>query len=112
MDDGDGVVGVVFGEVEEREKGGAPRASVAEYQAQAEDSLDAMAIFDTNNTVHYANPAFGRLLGYEPEELVGLFVPNIVHPEASHAGGVARRRDPELLRARQGAGGAPLPAQR
>ena len=79
-------IGVVLREIEGPEGAargttGTPRASGEEYRAMVEGSVDAVAIFDINNTFRYANPAFERLLGYRPEELVGTFVPDVVHPE-------------------------------
>ena len=81
MGDGGGRIGIFFREIERREEGEAPRASAAEYRALVEDSADAMAVFGPDNTFRYANPSFERLLGYKPEELIGLFVPDIAHPE-------------------------------
>lgn len=83
--DGEGVFGISFRQIARPEEGEPIRASsgagAAEYRAMVEGSADAMAIFDPNNTFRYANPAFERLMGYEPEELVGMFVPDVVHPE-------------------------------
>jgi len=41
------------------------------FDALAEASADGIIMLDDDSTVRYANPAVERILGYEPEELVG-----------------------------------------
>lgn len=81
VEDGEEGLGVIFKEIPRQTEGGAPRASAAEYRAMVERSVDAMAVLDVNNTFRYVNSAFEHLWGYKPEEIVGMFVPDIVHPE-------------------------------
>ncbi|MBA2534041.1 MAG: PAS domain S-box protein [Rubrobacter sp.] len=69
-----------------------------------ENSSEITKIVDLDGTLRYANPAFGRILGYDPEQVVGTMnVLDYVHPddlphvreEASKAvdeGGVATNR--------------------
>jgi PAS domain S-box-containing protein len=60
IDDPDPVVGA-------RNAGERRRA----FDALAEASADGIIMLDDDSTVRYANPAVERILGYEPEELVG-----------------------------------------
>jgi PAS domain S-box-containing protein len=41
------------------------------FDALAEASADGIVMLDDESTIRYANPAVERMLGYEPEELVG-----------------------------------------
>lgn len=79
--DGKGGFGAVFREIAQRGEEDALRVSAAEYRALVVNSVDAMMISNPDNTIRYVNPAFERLGGYKPEELVGTFAPDIVHPE-------------------------------
>jgi PAS domain S-box-containing protein len=36
-----------------------------------ENSSEIVTIVDSDGTLRYANPAFGRVLGYDPEEAIG-----------------------------------------
>ena len=47
-----------------------------------ENSSEIVAIIDPDGTLKYTSPAFGRLLGYDPEKVVGkMNVLYYVHPE-------------------------------
>ena len=52
-----------------------------------ENSSENVTVVDPDGTLRYASPAFGRMLGYDPEEAVGTMnVLDHVHPEdLSHA---------------------------
>ena len=45
------------------------------------NSLEIVKIVDTDGTLRYANPAFGRVLGYDPEKILGSNVLDYVHPD-------------------------------
>jgi diguanylate cyclase (GGDEF)-like protein/PAS domain S-box-containing protein len=48
----------------------------------AENSSEIVTIVDPEGTLRYASPAFGRLLGYDPEKVVGeMNVLEYVHPD-------------------------------
>ncbi len=85
MGDGEGSLGVVIKETEEREKGETPQASAgasaADYKVMVENSVDAIMVSNPDNTIRYANLALEQVMGYELEELAGIFVPNIVYLE-------------------------------
>ena len=69
-----------------------------------ENSSENVTIVDPDGTLRYASPAFGRMLGYDPEEVVGkMNVLDHVHPDdlphvleetekALSAGGVATNK--------------------
>ena len=47
-----------------------------------ENSSENVTVVDPDGTLRYASPAFGRMLGYDPEEAVGTMnVLDHVHPE-------------------------------
>ena len=52
-----------------------------QYQILVENSLDMMAIINPDNTWRYVSPAFERVLGYRPEELVGSVSADLLHPD-------------------------------
>jgi PAS domain S-box-containing protein len=46
-----------------------------------ENSSEIVTIVDPDGTLKYTSPAFGRLLGYDPEKVVGMNVLEYVHPD-------------------------------
>ena len=62
----------------------ARRASEARFRAIIEKSWDGVALLDANGIPLYASPSMGRILGYAPEELVGLNGLEQVHPDDQH----------------------------
>ncbi len=46
-----------------------------------ENSSEIVTIVDPDGTLRYANPAWKRVLGYDPQEDVGMNVLDHVHPE-------------------------------
>ncbi|HEV2742007.1 MAG TPA: PAS domain S-box protein, partial [Rubrobacter sp.] len=46
-----------------------------------ENSSDLISLINPNNTFRYVSPSVRRVLGYEPEELEGTLVSDLVHPE-------------------------------
>jgi PAS domain S-box-containing protein len=52
-----------------------------QYQLLVENTLDMLAIINPDNTWRYVSPAFERVLGYEPEELVGALSSDLLHPD-------------------------------
>jgi PAS domain S-box-containing protein len=79
-----------------------------------ENSSENVTIVDPDGTLRYASPAFGRMLGYAPEEVVGkMNVLDHVHPDdlphvleetekALSAGGVATNRAEYRFRHKDG----------
>jgi PAS domain S-box-containing protein len=57
------------------------RESESRFRAVVESSSDIIIIFDLGGTIVYESPSMTRLLGYEPEELLGSNGFDYVHPE-------------------------------
>lgn len=55
--------------------------SEAQFRLLAENSSDMISKHDSRGTFLYVSPACRRILGYEPEELIGNPVAPLVHPE-------------------------------
>lgn len=51
-----------------------------QFEAFVEGSSDIITVLDTDGTQEYVSPSVERILGYEPEELVGENAFDIVHP--------------------------------
>ena len=51
------------------------------FQALIEHSWDAIALLTADGTVTYASPATRRILGYDPDELVGRNALELIHPD-------------------------------
>lgn len=51
------------------------------YRTIVEESNDIATIIDTDGTMTYVSPAVTRVLGYDPEELVGNTGYEYVHPD-------------------------------
>jgi PAS domain S-box-containing protein len=51
------------------------------FSALVQHAPDIIALFDADGVLTYASPALTRILGYEPEELVGLASPDTIHPD-------------------------------
>jgi PAS domain S-box-containing protein len=44
-------------------------------------AYDVISVLEADGTVRYINPAVERVLGYRPEELVGISVVDLIHPD-------------------------------
>ncbi len=51
------------------------------FRALIEHSSDVVALTDANNRIIYLSPSTKRVLGYDPEELIGTMGLNLVYPE-------------------------------
>ena len=77
-----GTFGIVFRGVTERKRAEeTPHVSEGQFKVLVENSLDWIAICNPDNTFRYLSPSTKLLLGYEPEELEGVSVPEIIHPD-------------------------------
>ncbi len=59
----------------------ASKESEERFRALVENAQDLITVCEPDNTIRYVSPAVRRILGYEPEELLGVFVPTLLHPE-------------------------------
>ncbi len=57
------------------------RRSGAQFRALVEGAQDMITLCSDANTILYASPSYKRILGYDPEEMVGLYVPSVIHPD-------------------------------
>jgi PAS domain S-box-containing protein len=55
-----------------------------QYQSIFESSADGLAIYDQRGFLVEANPAYCHMLGYTPDELVGMHATATVHPDFHH----------------------------
>jgi len=55
--------------------------SEAQFRLMAENSSDMISKHDTNGQFVYVSPACYTLLGYEPEELIGTLITQLIYPE-------------------------------
>jgi|GEM_PF-2789231 len=51
------------------------------YQALIENSQDIILVLEADGAIRYASPAFQRILGYRPEEVVGRDAFSFLHPQ-------------------------------
>ena len=51
------------------------------YRSLIEQAQDIIAVLDAAGAIRYASPSVSRLLGYAPEELIGLLMVEMVHPD-------------------------------
>ena len=63
------------------------------YRSLTENSLDLVSIVRTDGTIRYASSSHKRILGYEPEELVGRNAFDLVHSEDRARVQAAARQD-------------------
>ncbi len=76
-----GLIGVTVDVRERVEAEDALRASEARFRALSEHVSDIVAILETNGTIRYASPSYARVLGYQPEDLVGTPLLHYTHPD-------------------------------
>ena len=99
---------------EPRHDSGTPGEDDRWLRSVVENSSENVTIVDPDGTLRYASPAFGRMLGYAPEEVVGeMNVLDYVHPDdlphvleetekALSEGGVATNRTEYRFRHKDG----------
>ena len=57
------------------------KRSEAHFRTLIENALDIITVLDEETTIRYESPSVKRILGYEPEEMIGLQVLDFVHPD-------------------------------
>lgn len=84
-----GQIGDFFERVRTQE---ALRASEQRFRLLTETAQDAIFVMDEESIVTFCNPGVTRMLGYEPEELIGRSLEVIIpeHYRAAHRAGVRR----------------------
>lgn len=51
------------------------------YKALARNASDLVILCNGDNTIRYVSPSVRSVMGYEPEELIGVYVPTLIHPD-------------------------------
>src|SRR3970040_2441285 len=64
-----------------REQTRALRESEARFRSMIENSTDLIVVLEADATFRYASPRARRMLGYNPDYLVGKQVYELVHPD-------------------------------
>jgi PAS domain S-box-containing protein len=78
----DGGVVASFREITERKRAeAAVYRSEERFRSVIQNSSDVILIVDGDGTLRYASPATHRVLGYEPEVMVGTSALDLVHPD-------------------------------
>ena len=57
------------------------RANEVYFRSLTENAMDIVTVLNVDGTVRYESPSIKRMLGYEPEELIGRNVFDFVHPD-------------------------------
>ena len=57
------------------------RESEERFRSLVQNASDVITVFDAAGTINYESPSVERVLGYQPEELVGTNVFDYIHPE-------------------------------
>lgn len=73
--------GVVLDVTDQARAEEALRASEGRFRALVEQSSDLISVIDAGGVRRYASPAYERVLGYRPDDLVGLPIEAINHPD-------------------------------
>ena len=64
----------------------AREAADARFRALVQHAADLIICFGPDRTVTYTSPAVTRLLGFGPDELLGVYGPTLGHPDEAEAG--------------------------
>src|SRR5687767_12697873 len=59
----------------------APSTRSALFRSLVQNSYDNIMLLAEDGTILYTTPSITRLLGYEPDELIGLDGFNLIHPD-------------------------------
>ena len=57
------------------------RKSEDRFRAWIENSSDLVTVVGADGTIQYASPSYGHQLGYKPEDLTGVKVFDLIHPD-------------------------------
>src|SRR5690625_1486221 len=58
------------------------RRSKDYYQKLIDNSLDIVAVLNRDGAIRYISPSLKRVMGYEPDELVGQKIVDFIHPDS------------------------------
>jgi two-component system cell cycle sensor histidine kinase/response regulator CckA len=57
------------------------RASEEKYRLITENMVDCVALVDKNSTYQYVTPSYRKILGYSPEDIIGITGLSLTHPD-------------------------------
>jgi diguanylate cyclase (GGDEF)-like protein/PAS domain S-box-containing protein len=95
-----GLVGIARDITDRKHAEVALRQSDARFRSLIRNALDMITILDAEGTVRYKSPAVERVLGYQPDELVGRNVFDFIHPDevqSVYAAFLAAVNDPKFI---------------
>lgn len=78
---GPSMVAVARDVTHQKEAEAALRASEERYRLLADNIIDLVTLSDESGRIVYASPSAGRVLGYEPEEIVGKRLEELAEPD-------------------------------
>ncbi|MDY6967647.1 MAG: PAS domain S-box protein [Spirochaetota bacterium] len=78
------LVGVVMDNTERKQAEKALRESEERYRGIIDTAIDGIAIIDNNGILLEVNPAYCKMLGYSYNELIGMQVEKLAHPDHRH----------------------------
>lgn len=76
-----GLLGIARDMTQEQQAEDALKASERRFRALVENGWDAFTLADAQGTIRYASPSTQRVMGYTPEEFVGLNAFTLFHPD-------------------------------
>ncbi len=76
-----GMVNVLRDITERRQAEQALRQREQQFRALIENSMDAIAIINSDGTIRYESPSAKRVLGYKSEEMIGQDILEFIHPD-------------------------------
>ena len=74
-----GIIGVLTDITDFRQVEQALRATEGRFQALTESAMDLVTVLDANGVIRYQSPSVRHLLGYEPDDMIGLSQFNVIH---------------------------------
>lgn len=57
------------------------RKSESYFRAVVENSFDGFVIMDANRVIRYISPSYSKIIGYQPQDMIGRHEHEFIHPE-------------------------------
>jgi len=87
-----GTIGIAVDITEEKRTRGLVESQARYFRSLIENAHDGISVVDADGVIRFEAPSVERLLGYRPEELVGLGIDHLLHPEDA-PGALQARKD-------------------